>query len=162
MTADAGDRAGRQPVRVAVRRLAHGADLALPAYETAGAAGLDLRAALGVTADPLVLAPGARALVPTGLAIALPPGYEAQVRPRSGLAVRLGLTVLNSPGTVDADYRGEIKVPLINHGQAAVTIEHGMRIAQMVIAPVTRATLVEAAELDATARGEGGFGSTGH
>jgi dUTP pyrophosphatase len=121
-----------------------------------GAAGLDLRAA-----ESLTLAPGARALVATGLAIALPEGFEAQVRPRSGLAVKHGVTVLNAPGTIDSDYRGEIKVPLINHGQDDFTITRGDRIAQMVVAPVTTATLEEAETLDITKRGTGGFGSSG-
>jgi dUTP pyrophosphatase len=145
---------------VRILRLAHGKDLPLPAYETPLAAGLDLRAAIPVD-EPLILAPGARALIPTGLAIALPPGFEAQARPRSGLALRHGITLLNSPGTIDADYRGELKVILINHGAEAVTIRRGERIAQVVIAPVTRAILEEADTLDETARGAGGFGSTG-
>lgn len=143
---------------VRIRRLPHGADLPLPAYQSAGAAGLDLLAAVDA---PLTLPPGARALVPTGIAIALPEGFEAQVRPRSGLAARHGVTVLNAPGTVDADYRGEIKVVLVNHGEAPFTLSRGDRIAQMVVAPVTLARLVEADELDDTARGAGGFGSTG-
>ncbi|HVI51155.1 MAG TPA: dUTP diphosphatase [Candidatus Sulfotelmatobacter sp.] len=145
-------------VPVSVRRLPHGADLPLPAYETAHAAGLDLPAA--VEAD-LVLPPGAKALVPTGLSIALPEDFEAQVRPRSGLAAKHAVTVLNSPGTIDADYRGEIKVILINHGHEPFTITRGMRIAQMVVAPVVRAQWRECDELPETARGEGGFGSTG-
>lgn len=145
-------------VKVALQRLPHGADLPLPAYESAGAAGLDLRAALP---EGLVLAPGERALVPTGLAMQLPEGFEGQVRPRSGLAVRHGITVLNAPGTVDSDYRGEIKVPLINHGSEPFPITRGDRIAQLVIAPVTHAELTEAAALDPTERGAGGFGSTG-
>jgi len=145
-------------VRVAFQRLPHGADLPLPAYETAGAAGLDLRAAI---TDGLVLAPGERMLIPTGLAMQLPAGFEAQVRPRSGLAVRHGVTVLNAPGTVDSDYRGEVKVPLINHGAEPFPIARGDRIAQLVIAPVIQAELTEVAALDATARGAGGFGSTG-
>lgn len=145
-------------IEVAVTRLEHNPDLPLPAYETAQSAGMDLAAAID---EPLTLAPGARALIPTGLAIALPAGYEAQVRPRSGLAARNGITVLNTPGTVDADYRGEVKVILINLGDAAFEIERGMRIAQMVIAPVTQALLAEVAELPETARGSGGFGSTG-
>lgn len=145
-------------VTVALQRLQHGADLPLPAYETAGAAGLDLRAAITET---LVLAPGERALVPTGLAMQLPEGFEGQVRPRSGLAVRHGVTVLNAPGTVDSDYRGEIKVPLINHGSEPFPITRGDRIAQLVIAPVTHAELVEVAALDPSGRGAGGFGSTG-
>ncbi|HET9616488.1 MAG TPA: dUTP diphosphatase [Pseudolabrys sp.] len=147
-------------VEVRIVQLPHGADLPLPAYQTAHAAGLDLLAA--VPADtPLTLAPGARALVPTGIAIALPPDCEAQVRPRSGLAVKHGLTVLNTPGTIDADYRGEIQVILINLGQAPVAIERGMRIAQMVVSRVTRARLTVAVSLDITQRGSGGFGSTG-
>lgn len=145
-------------VTVALQRLPHGADLPLPAYETAGAAGLDLRAAIG---EPLLLAPGERTLVPTGLAMQLPEGFEGQVRPRSGLAVRHGITVLNAPGTIDSDYRGEVKVPLINLGQEPFAIAHGDRIAQLVIAPVTHAALVEVESLDATERGAGGFGSTG-
>lgn len=145
-------------VSVAVKRLPHNTDLPLPAYESAAAAGMDLPAAVE---QDLVLAPGERTLVPTGLAIALPEGYEAQVRPRSGLAARNGVTVLNTPGTVDADYRGEVKVILANLGKESFTIERGMRIAQMVIAPVVQASLQEADELPETARGEGGFGSTG-
>lgn len=143
---------------VEVTRLAHGADLPLPRYATSDSAGMDLLAAV---AEPLVLAPGARALVPTGIAIALPPGLEAQVRPRSGLALKQGLSVLNAPGTVDADYRGEVGVILINLGEAPATIERGMRIAQMVIAPYIQADWHEVTELGATARGAGGFGSTG-
>jgi dUTP pyrophosphatase len=140
--------------------LAHGEGLALPAYQTAHAAGLDLLAA--VPADqPLTLLPERYALVPTGLTIALPEGHEAQVRPRSGLAAKHGVTVLNPPGTVDADYRGEIGVLLINHGAEPFTIKRGERIAQMVIAPVARAELVAVTELSSTARGGGGFGSTG-
>ena len=134
---------------VTVERLPHAADLPLPSYETEGAAGMDLRAAL---AAPITLAPFARALVPTGLRIALPPGFEAQVRPRSGLALRHGLTVLNAPGTVDADYRGEVQVLLVNLGGEPVEIAHGMRIAQMVVVPVTRVTPQEG-RLDATPRG---------
>ena len=147
-------------ISIAVQRLTHGADLALPRYETDGAAGMDLVAAIAAD-EPLVLASGARVLVPTGLAIALPQGFEAQVRPRSGLAAKNGITVLNSPGTIDCDYRGEIKVILINHGSDAFTITRGTRIAQMVIAPVTRGIFREVASLDETARGAGGFGSTG-
>ena len=139
-----------------ITRLPHGAGLDLPSYASAGAAGLDLRAAEDAT-----LAPGARALIATGFAIALPRGYEAQVRPRSGLAAKHGVTVLNSPGTIDADYRGEVKVILINLGSESFAIARGDRIAQMVVAPVTRATLTEVAVLDDTARGTGGFGSTG-
>ena len=145
---------------VRILRLPHGADLPLPAYQSAEAAGLDLLAAVSADA-PLMLAPGARAQVPTGLAIALPPGHEAQVRPRSGLAARHGVTVLNAPGTIDADYRGEVQVLLINHGIESVAIERGMRIAQLIVAPVAHARLVETATLDDTARGAGGFGSTG-
>jgi len=147
-------------IDVGIQRLPHGKDLPLPSYQSALAAGLDLLAALADDA-PLTIAPGTRALVPTGIAIALPAGFEAQVRPRSGLAVRHGLTVLNAPGTIDADYRGEIQVPLINLGGDPVTIVRGMRIAQLVIAPVTRAVLGEVAALDQTGRGSGGFGSTG-
>ena len=147
-------------IEVRITRLAHGDDLPLPSYQTAHAAGLDLLAAVSAT-TPVILAPGARALVPTGIAIALPEGYEAQVRPRSGLAARHGLTVLNAPGTIDADYRGEIQVLLANLGDAPVTITRGMRVAQLVIAPVVRAHISEVASLDKTQRGSGGFGSTG-
>ncbi len=147
-------------VKVEVLRLPHGEGLALPAYQTAHAAGLDLVAAVPES-DPLVLLPGRHALVPTGLAIALPDGFEAQVRPRSGLAVKHGVTVLNAPGTVDADYRGEIGVLLINHGTEPFAIRRGERVAQMVIAPVSRAELVAVASLSSTTRGSGGFGSTG-
>ena len=143
---------------VAVKILAHGVGLPLPAYATQGAAGLDLCAACDA---PVTLAPGARALIPTGLAIALPQGYEAQLRPRSGLALKHGVTVLNSPGTIDWDYRGELKALLINHGVEPFVIERGMRIAQLVIAPVTPATLRVVEDLDDTARGVGGYGSTG-
>lgn len=143
-------------IGVAIKRLPHGEGLPLPAYETAGAAGMDLRAA-----EALTLPPGARCLMPTGLAIALPEGFEAQVRPRSGLAVKHGVTVLNAPGTIDCDYRGEVKVPLINLGQENFVIARGDRIAQMVIAPVTRIGWVETEQLDDTARGAGGFGSSG-
>ncbi|MGI9514913.1 MAG: dUTP diphosphatase [Anderseniella sp.] len=140
--------------------LPHGEGLALPAYETALAAGMDIRAA--VPADsPFVLKAGARALIETGFALALPPGFEAQIRPRSGLAARHGITCLNTPGTIDADYRGEIKVILINHGDEPFTIHRGERIAQMVIAPVVQAEILQVAALDDTARGAGGFGSTG-
>lgn len=142
-----------------IRRLPHAHDLPLPAYETAGAAGLDLRAAL--PEGPLRLEPGERLLVPTGLVLELPGGTEGQVRPRSGLALRHGVTLLNTPGTIDADYRGEVKVILINHGQRAFTVEHGDRIAQLVVAAVLRAEIVEVAELSETTRGAGGFGSTG-
>ncbi|MEZ6029105.1 MAG: dUTP diphosphatase [Hyphomonadaceae bacterium] len=147
-------------VTVRVMTLAHHEGLLLPAYETADAAGMDLRAA-NHEREPIILAPGERALVPTGLCIALPPGHEAQVRPRSGLAARHGVTCLNSPGTIDADYRGEVKVILINHGKDPFVIKRGERIAQMVIAPVTRAELSMVDSLDETDRGAGGFGSTG-
>jgi dUTP pyrophosphatase len=147
-------------VKVEIRQLPHAEGLPLPAYQSADAAGLDLLAAVDEN-SPLVLAPGKHALVPTGLTIALPSGSEAQVRPRSGLAARHGVTVLNSPGTIDADYRGEISVILINHGEAPFTIHRGERIAQMVIAPVVRMELVVAAALSTTDRGSGGFGSTG-
>ena len=147
-------------VKVEIRQLPHAEGLPLPAYQSADAAGLDLLAAVDEN-SPLVLAPGKHALVPTGLTIALPSGYEAQVRPRSGLAAKHGVTVLNSPGTIDADYRGEISVILINHGEAPFTIRRGERIAQMVIAPVVRVELVVAAALSTTDRGSGGFGSTG-
>jgi dUTP pyrophosphatase len=145
-------------IKVEVKRLAHGADLPLPEYATADSAGLDLLAA--VAAD-LTLLPGRRALVPTGLAIALPQGYEAQVRPRSGLALKNGIAVLNSPGTVDADYRGEVGVILANLGEEPFVVTRGMRIAQMVVAPVTRLAWDVVAELPDSARGDGGFGSTG-
>jgi dUTP pyrophosphatase len=147
-------------VKVDIRQLPHGEGLAFPAYQSAHAAGLDLMAAVPED-TPMILAPGKHALVPTGLTIALPPGYEAQVRPRSGLAAKHGVTVLNAPGTVDADYRGEIGVLLINHGDAPFPIRRGERIAQMVIASVTQVELVPAASLNATDRGSGGFGSTG-
>jgi dUTP pyrophosphatase len=145
--------------QVRVTRLSHANDLPLPSYQSASAAGLDLFAAVSPT--DVTIAPGARMLVPTGIAIALSAGYEAQVRPRSGLAVHHGLTVLNAPGTIDADYRGEIQVLLINLGEVPVTLTRGMRIAQMVIAPVARAQVLEVATLDQTPRGSGGFGSTG-
>jgi dUTP pyrophosphatase len=147
-------------IEVKVTRLPHGKDLPLPEYQTAHAAGLDLLAAVAADA-PLTIAPRARALVPTGLAIALPPGMEAQVRPRSGLAAKQGLTVLNAPGTIDADYRGEVQVLLVNLGVEPVEITRGMRIAQMIVAPVVQARLTEVASLDETGRGAGGFGSTG-
>ena len=147
-------------IEVRVMRLSHGKDLPLPSYQSALAAGLDLIAA--VPADtPLTLTPGARAFVPTGIAIALPPGTEAQVRPRSGLAVKHGVTVLNAPGTIDADYRGELQVLLVNLGGEPVAITRGMRIAQLVIATVARAKMQEVEFLNETARGTGGFGSTG-
>jgi dUTP pyrophosphatase len=148
------------PVKVEVRQLPHGVGLALPAYQSAQAAGLDLLAAVPEH-EPVILAPGQHTLIPTGLAIALPQGFEAQVRPRSGLAVRHGVTVLNAPGTIDADYRGEIGVPLINHGSAPFIVRRGERIAQMVIAPVVQAELMTVVTLSPTARGSGGFGSTG-
>jgi dUTP pyrophosphatase len=147
-------------VKVDIQHGRHGEGLALPAYQSSHAAGLDLLAAVPED-SPLILAPGAHALVPTGLTIALPPGYEAQVRPRSGLAAKHGVTVLNSPGTIDADYRGEIGVLLINHGAGPFSIRRGERIAQMVIAAVVRAELIPAGSLSATERGSGGFGSTG-
>jgi len=147
-------------VTIRVAPLPHFEGLALPAYETADAAGMDLRAAVP-EGEPMTLKPGERAMVPTGLTIALPPRHEAQVRPRSGLAAKHGVTCLNSPGTIDADYRGEVKVILINHGQEPFVIKRGERIAQMVIAPVTRAELNVVATLDETQRGAGGFGSTG-
>jgi dUTP pyrophosphatase len=147
-------------VKVEIRQLPHAEGLALPAYQSADAAGLDLVAAVPENA-PLILAPGKHAMVPTGLAIALPPGFEAQVRPRSGLAAKHAVTVLNSPGTIDADYRGEISVILINHGEAPFTIRRGERVAQMVIAPVVQAELVVASALSTTDRGGGGIGSTG-
>jgi dUTP diphosphatase len=147
-------------IEVRIVRLPHGADLALPAYQSALAAGLDLVAAVPTDA-PLQIISGARALIPTGVAIALPPGYEAQVRPRSGLALRHGVTVLNSPGTIDADYRGEIQIILVNLGSEPFVINRGMRIAQLVIAPISHVKLVESASLDSTARSVGGFGSTG-
>lgn len=147
-------------ITVDVQQLPHGAGLPLPAYQTAHAAGMDLLAAVPASA-PVTLEPGQYAMVPTALSIALPDGYEAQVRPRSGLAAKHGVTVLNSPGTIDADYRGEIAVLLINHGSAAFTIRRGERIAQMVIAPVSQAELMLVQSLGETERGSGGFGSTG-
>ena len=145
-------------MKVAIKRLPHGSDLPMPGYATTGSAGLDLHAAV---TDSRHLAPGERAIVPAGISIALPEGYEAQVRPRSGLAAKHGVTCLNSPGTIDADYRGEIGVILINHGAEPFEIRRGDRIAQMVIAPVTMAALVEVEDLPETSRGDGGFGSTG-
>lgn len=147
-------------MNIRIRRLPHSEGLPLPAYETPHAAGMDLRAAAPDDA-PIVLQPASWAMVPTGLCIAVPEGYEAQVRPRSGLAAKYGITCLNSPGTVDADYRGELKVILINHGPEAFTIRRGERIAQMVICPVVQAVWTEVEALDDTARGAGGFGSTG-
>ena len=144
--------------RVSVRRLPHAADLPLPEYGSAGAAGLDLLAA--VSSD-IVLAPGARALVPAGIAVAVPEGFEAQVRPRSGLALKSGITVLNAPGTIDSDYRGEIGVILVNHGAEPFTLTRGMRIAQLIMAPVARIAWDESQTLAESGRGAGGFGSTG-
>ena len=146
------------PVTVPLKRLDNGADLALPHYETAGSAGADIRAAVEA---PLRLEPGQRALVPAGFAMALPAGYEAQVRPRSGLAVKNGITVLNAPGTIDSDYRGEIQVILMNAGDEPFEIERGDRIAQLVVAPVVRVDFEEVESLDETQRGAGGFGSSG-
>ena len=151
---------GAKRVTIKVRRLPHGEGLSLPAYQSADAAGLDLVAAVPHDAA-LILKPGARALVPTGLALALPSGTEAQVRPRSGLALKHGVTVLNSPGTIDADYRGEVSVILINHGTEPFTIQRGERIAQLVVATAAQARLVETKALNPTKRGAGGFGSTG-
>ena len=145
-------------ITVPVRRLPHGAGLALPARATMDSAGMDLLAAVG---DAVVLPPGGRALIPTGLSLALPSGYEGQVRPRSGLALKHGVTVLNSPGTVDADYRGEVGVILINHGEVPFTVRRGERIAQLVIAGLVDAVLEEVSELSESERGAGGFGSTG-
>lgn len=145
-----------EPIAVRVRRLPHGEGLALPAYATAGAAGMDVLAA-----EDMTLAPGARHAVATGLALAIPPGYEIQVRPRSGLALRHGISVPNTPGTIDADYRGELKVILINHGADSFAIRRGDRVAQLVLAPVVRAAWEEVETLDETGRGAGGFGSTG-
>ncbi len=148
----------RPPLRLV--RLAHGAGLDLPSYETGGAAGMDLRAAVPADA-PLTLKPGERTLVPSGFVFEVPAGYEAQIRPRSGLAIKNGITCLNSPGTVDSDYRGEVKVILANLGDSDFVVERGMRIAQMVIAPVTQVVVSEVTETSATVRGTGGFGSTG-
>jgi dUTP pyrophosphatase len=147
-------------VKVKVRRLPHADGLPLPEYQTADAAGFDLLAAVALH-DPIMLAPGDRTLVPTGWIFELPPGSEAQVRPRSGLAAKFGVTVLNSPGTIDADYRGEVSVILINLGKEPFTIKRGERIAQMIVAPVTRVKLREVTKLSSTKRGSGGFGSTG-
>jgi dUTP pyrophosphatase len=146
--------------RLRLRRLPHGEGLPLPDYQSAQAAGLDLAAAVPPEA-PVTLAPGGRALVPTGFAVALPDGFEGQVRPRSGLAARHGVTVLNTPGTIDADYRGEVQVILINLASEPFTVTRGMRIAQLVVAPVVRAMVAEVSTLEDTARGAGGFGSTG-
>ncbi|WP_457797409.1 dUTP diphosphatase [Methylocystis sp. S23] len=147
-------------MKLSIRRLTNGEGLPMPAYASEGAAGLDLYAALPA-GQKLVLEPGARDLIPTGIQIALPAGYEAQLRPRSGLAVEFGVTVLNAPGTIDSDYRGEVKALLVNHGGQPFEITRGMRIAQLVVAPVARAVLIEAEALGETARGAGGFGSTG-
>ena len=147
-------------ITVAVRPLPHFEGLELPAYETLGAAGMDVRAAVAEN-DPLVLNPGEKTMVPTGLSVAIPQGYEIQMRPRSGLAAKHGITCLNSPGTIDSDYRGELKVILINHGQEAFTIARGERIGQMLLAPVTRLVWEQVETLDETDRGAGGFGSTG-
>jgi dUTP pyrophosphatase len=147
-------------INIDIVRLPHARDLPLPAYETPGAAGMDLRAAVPEE-EPLVLRPGSRALAPTGLCIAVPEGFEAQVRPRSGLAIRQGVTCLNTPGTVDSDYRGEVKVILANLGEENVVVRRGDRIAQLVICPVVRASWREIEALDQTSRGAGGFGSTG-
>jgi dUTP pyrophosphatase len=147
-------------VELQILRLPHGADLPLPSYQSVHAAGLDLLAAVPA-ATPMTLAPGARGLVPCGIAIALPLGFEGQVRPRSGLAFHHGVTVLNAPGTIDADYRGEVMVMLVNVGGESFAVTRGMRVAQLIISPVARARIVEASSLDATARGVGGFGSTG-
>lgn len=145
-----------EPIPVRLKRLPHGQDLPLPAYATSGAAGMDV-----VSAEDVVIAPGARYAVATGLAMAIPHGFEIQVRPRSGLALKHGITVPNTPGTIDSDYRGELKVILINHGAQDFAIARGDRIAQLVLAPVVQGGWIEVDELDATARGEGGFGSTG-
>lgn len=145
-------------MQVQFKKLAHAINLPLPSYESNSAAGMDIRAALS---EPVILQPGERSLIPTGLQMALPHGYEAQIRPRSGLAIRNGITMLNSPGTIDADYRGELKVIVINHSNEAFTVNHGDRIAQMVIAPIVQLTVIETNELDETDRGAGGFGSTG-
>lgn len=149
-----------ETLQVAITRLPGHDDISLPAYQSQHAAGMDVHAAVPVDA-PLVLEPGRHAMVPTGFAMAVPEGYEAQVRPRSGLAAKHGVTALNSPGTIDADYRGHVQILLINHGREPLTITRGMRIAQLVIKPVPRVTWVEVAELPATARGAGGFGHTG-
>jgi dUTP diphosphatase len=147
-------------IELQLTRLPHAADLPLPTYQSEQAAGLDLIAAVPADA-PVTLAPGARALIPTGIVIALPPGTEGQIRPRSGLALRHGITVLNSPGTIDADYRGEIQVILVNHGNDSFTVERGQRIAQLIIGATMQAVICEVASLDETTRGVGGFGSTG-
>ena len=143
-----------------IKRLPHSEGLALPAYETSGAAGMDLRAAVPQD-HPITLAPRERTLVPTGLIIALPAGHEGQVRPRSGLAVKFGISLVNTPGTIDEDYRGEVHIPLINHGSEPFVVERGERIAQLVVVPVVQVSITETDDLDATKRGSGGFGSTG-
>lgn len=148
-----------RPITIKVRRLLNGKNIPLPAFATEHAAGADVCAAVEA---PLTLAPGERQLIPCGFAMAIPPGYEAQVRPRSGLSSKFGVTLINTPGTIDADYRGEVKVPLVNLGQAPFTVERGMRIAQMIIAAVPTVTYEEVEELDETGRGAGGFGHTGH
>lgn len=148
--------AAQSDIPVAVKRLPHGHGLDLPAYATNGAAGMDV-----VSAETITISPGARHAVGTGLALAIPPGFEVQVRPRSGLALKHGISVPNTPGTIDSDYRGELKVILINHGPEPFEVRRGDRIAQLVLAPVIRASWLEVDELDETARGEGGFGSTG-
>jgi dUTP pyrophosphatase len=145
-------------VTVSIKRRSGCEDISLPSYETAGSAGMDIAAAVE---DDVVIDPGERSLIPCGFSMALPPGYEAQVRPRSGLAVKHGVSLVNAPGTIDSDYRGEVKVPIINHGSEPFTVTRGMRIAQMIVAPVSRAEFVEVEELPVTARGEGGFGHTG-
>ncbi|MCR9137238.1 MAG: dUTP diphosphatase [Alphaproteobacteria bacterium] len=154
-----GQIAGSSPV-IGLVRLPNGSELPLPAYETEGAAGMDLRAANGQD-RPVMLAPGKRILVPTGFVFEIPEGYEAQIRPRSGLALKHGITCLNTPGTIDSDYRGEVQVLLVNLGEETFVIKRGMRIAQMIVAPVVQATIEERALADDTARGSGGFGSTG-
>ncbi len=156
MSSDSQGAGGSASVNVEVKRLAHGEGLPLPAYATHGAAGMDV-----VSAEDVTIAPGARHPVATGLSVAIPQGYEIQVRPRSGLAFKHGITVPNTPGTIDSDYRGELKVLLINHGDEDFAIARGDRIAQLVLAPVVQAAWVQVDELDTTARGEGGFGSTG-
>lgn len=149
---------GMEQIKVLFEKLDHAKDLPLPEYETIGSAGMDLRAA---NLEPVTIAPGKRALIPTGLRMALPEGYEAQIRPRSGLAYKHGITMLNTPGTIDSDYRGEVKVLAVNHGEESFDIHYGERIAQMVIAPVQQVNIIEVDKLPETVRGAGGFGSTG-
>ncbi len=149
---------GMEQIKVLFEKLDHAKDLPLPEYETIGSAGMDLRAA---NSEPVTIAPGKRALIPTGLKMALPEGYEAQIRPRSGLAYKHGITMLNTPGTIDSDYRGEVKVLAVNHGEESFDIHYGERIAQMVIAPVQQVNIIEVDKLPETVRGAGGFGSTG-